>query len=347
MENFDTQNEKKRSLIEWYKDNFYLNDDQFFPLLNQNFFCTRILLVVIFLWAFFSLFGAILLNFHNLTQIYSRIFYYCGFIILTASLLIFSANIKRTKKISVIILPIYVLFFCSELLGLYNFFMLNKVFNGFVVYVISNLCVISLFDLSPLLFSVTSIVPFSLMVFGLYNTYGLSGTADSCLLYVVLVVLAFYKRYLQKAKTILNSRQKENLSAKTFGNFTLLYKNSTLKFQRRKSLELLAYLIYKNGTGANSQELVSVLFGENATSAVYGNSLRNLIIDIKHTLKENQIENFFLSEYNNFRINPLVISCDYYDFLKDPSSARGKFNGEFMNQFSWAEEAIGFIEKKI
>lgn len=347
MENFDTQNEKKRSLIEWYKDNFYLTNDQFFPLLNQNFFCTRILLVVIFLWAFFSLCGAILLNFHNITQIYSRIFYYCGFIILTASLLIFSANIKRTKKISVIILPIYVLFFCSELLGLYNFFMLNKVFNGFVVYVISNLCVISLFDLSPLLFSVTSIVPFSLMVFGLYNTYGLSGTADSCLLYVVLVVLAFYKRYLQKAKTILTSRQKENLSAKTFGNFTLLYKNSTLKFQRRKSLELLAYLIYKNGTGANSKELVSVLFGENATSAVYGNSLRNLIIDIKHTLKENQIENFFLSEYNNFRINPLVISCDYYDFLKDPSSARGKFNGEFMNQFSWAEEAIGFIEKKI
>ncbi|MBQ0003240.1 MAG: hypothetical protein KBT21_06850 [Treponema sp.] len=225
--------------------------------------------------------------------------------------------------------------------------MLNKVFNGFVVYVISNLCVISLFDLSPLLFSVTSIIPFSLMVSGLYNTYGLSGTADSCLLYVVLVVLAFYKRYLQKTKTILTSRQKENLSAKTFGNFTLLYKNSTLKFQRRKSLELLAYLIYKNGTGANSQELVSVLFGENATSAVYGNSLRNLIIDIKHTLKENQIENFFLSEYNNFRINPLVISCDYYDFLKDPSSARGKFNGEFMNQFSWAEEAIDFIEKKI
>ncbi|MBQ0003229.1 MAG: hypothetical protein KBT21_06795 [Treponema sp.] len=79
--------------------------------------------------------------------------------------------------------------------------------------------------------------------------------------------LSYYKRYLQKSKTILSSRQKENLTAKTFGNFTLLYKNSTLKFQRRKSVELLAYLIYKNGTGANSQELINVLFGDNATSS--------------------------------------------------------------------------------
>lgn len=44
-------------------------------------------------------------------------------------------------------------------------------------------------------------------------------------------------------------------------------KNNSFITPERKSVELLAYLIYKNGTGVNSQELINVLFGDNATSS--------------------------------------------------------------------------------
>ena len=87
--------------------------------------------------------------------------------------------------------------------------------------------------------------------------------------------------------------------------------------------------------------------GGYATSSRYGSSLRNLIVDIKHTLSEQQIQNFFIADYNNFRINPEALQCDYYDFLHGSKEAAREFNGEFMNQYSWAEEAAGFIERKI
>ena len=41
-----------------------------------------------------------------------------------------------------------------------------------------------------------------------------------------------------------------------------------------------------------------------------------------------------------------VRKCDYCDFLAGDPSAIKRFNGEFMSQFSWAEQAIGFLEQK-
>ena len=142
-------------------------------------------------------------------------------------------------------------------------------------------------------------------------------------------------------------KQKNNLVAKTFGNFTLLYDNKGIKFSRTKSLELLAYLIYKNGSSVQTKELINVLWGDHADSARYGSSLRNLIVDVKHSLSELDIQNFFISEYNNFRINPEVINCDYYDFLAGDEKAVKSFAGEFMSQYSWAEETTAFLEQKM
>ena len=88
------------------------------------------------------------------------------------------------------------------------------------------------------------------------------------------------------------------------------------------------------------------MWGDHADSARYGSSFRNLIVDIKHTMNELEIEDFFIAEYNNFRINPEIINCDYYNFLAGDTEAIKSFAGEFMSQFSWAEETTGFLEMK-
>ena len=125
-----------------------------------------------------------------------------------------------------------------------------------------------------------------------------------------------------------------------------MYENNIVKFSRTKSNELIGYLIYKKGSSMKTKELISILWGDDADSARYGSSFRNLIVDIKRTLGELQIQNFFIAEYNNFRINPEVIKCDYYDFLNGDQATINSFAGEFMNQYSWAEETAGFLEQK-
>ena len=92
--------------------------------------------------------------------------------------------------------------------------------------------------------------------------------------------------------------------------------------------------------------MVSVLYGEHADSEHYGASVRNLVADIKKSLSELEIQNFFVKEYNNFRINPEIIKCDYYDFLAGDRQAVKDFTGEFMSQYSWAEDVSAFLERK-
>ena len=230
--------------------------------------------------------------------------------------------------------------------GVYNFYKLNQPLNGIIVFCLVGLIAVCVFSFSPLYFLLALSLAMSAMIPGIYNSFGFTALLDCILLTIMMFVLSLYKRRVEKKYIMMLRKQKLSLEAKTFGNFTLIYNNKVINFSRSKSLELMGYLIYKRGTSVQSKELISVLWGDRADSARYGSSLRNLIVDVKHTMGELEIQNFFIAEYNNFRINPESIKCDYYDFLEGDTAALKSFAGEFMSQFSWAEEVAGFLEQK-
>ena len=222
----------------------------------------------------------------------------------------------------------------------------GAVFNGFITFCITAFIALCTGSFSPISFLVGIVITEACMTPDIIRTFGPSGFINTLITAVLMFCLALYKRRSEIRQIQFLKKQKQSLEAKTFGNFTLMYENKVVKFSRTKSDELLGYLIYKKGSSVKTKELISVLWGEHADSARYGSSFRNLIVDIKHNLNELQIQNFFITEYNNFRINPEVIKCDYYDFLAGDSAAIKSFAGEFMSQFSWAEEAAGFLEQK-
>ena len=222
----------------------------------------------------------------------------------------------------------------------------GAVFNGFIIFCITAFISLCTCSFSPLIFLGAIIITVACMTPDLLNTFGISGYINTLITAVLMFCLSLYKRRAEKRHISFLKKQRQTLVVKTFGNFTLMYENKVVKFTRTKSDELIGYLIYKNGSSVKTKELVSVLYGEHADSARYGASFRNLVVDIKHTLGDLEIQNFFIAEYNNFRINPEVVKCDYYDFLTGEPSAIKKFAGEFMSQFSWAEETAGFLEQK-
>ncbi|MBQ9626993.1 MAG: hypothetical protein IJR40_07435, partial [Treponema sp.] len=71
-----------------------------------------------------------------------------------------------------------------------------------------------------------------------------------------------------------------------------------------------------------------------------------LISDARHIFSEMEIQNFFTAEYNSFRINPEAIKCDYYDFLAGDPAAKKLYAGQFMSQYSWAEDTAAFLSQK-
>ena len=243
-------------------------------------------------------------------------------------------------------IPVYITIFTSFIAGVYNFYILKQPFNGFTIYCLTGFISICIFSHSPIILTIGSIAALACMAPGIYQNFKMSGLADSIVVMVIMSCISLYKRRAEKKQILFLKRQKKSLEAKTFGNFTLLYEGKVVKFSRTKSNELLGYLVYKKGSSVKTKELISILWGDHADSARYGSSFRNLVVDIKHTLNELEIQNFFITEYNNFRINPEIIKCDYYDFLDGDSTALKSFAGEFMSQYSWAEDAIGFLEMK-
>ena len=335
---------------DYYKEKYHISTLDLADFAETNRLHVLVASILLFLFGVGDLFVIFVLHYKDLANHLDLIIYFGAFAFVSAIAFFYSIRVKNVKREKAYIKktkPVYLLFFLGLLAGVYNFYIMGQPFNGVFSYYITSFLMLLLFTFSPTFYSVVVTIILAWLIPGVYKNFGVTGTMDTILGTVLMTTLAFYKRYTDKKLVIMIKKQKKSLVAKTFGNFTLLYEDKVVSFRRTQSTELIAYLIYKNGSSVKTKELISVLWGDYANSSRYGSSLRNLIVDIKHTFAELDIQNFFIADYNNFRINPEAIQCDYYDFLHGEKSSEKDFNGEFMHQYSWAEEATGFIERKI
>ncbi len=292
----------------------------------------------------FCIFAIIRFSFEKNSILYGFFLASFGFSVLALISSILVKNVPREKAYIFKMIPIYILFLAGMLMTFYMFY-LHSIFMGTLVFFFSITMFLTVSNMSITSFVIILIETICLVP-GIYKAFSTLELISFLYMIFMLCVYTFYQRY--KAKKFLESikNQKKYLEVKTFGNFTPLYGKKVIKFSRTKTTELLAYLVYKNGTSVNTKELLSVLYGDYANSSRYGASLRLLISDLKHTFSELGIQQFFISDYNNFRINPEVVHCDYYDFLAGDKKAIKSFTGDFMSQYSWAEDTTAFLERK-
>jgi len=127
--------------------------------------------------------------------------------------------------------------------------------------------------------------------------------------------------------------------AKTFGNFTLLIDGNAVKFSRKKSLMLFAYLIHKNGTVVNKRELSDVLFDEEGEYDANKQSyMSKLCKDIQETLAQSGMSDIFHITNLGMNVDADKIDCDCWDYLRDKENAKEKYTGQYMEQYSFGED---------
>ena len=138
-------------------------------------------------------------------------------------------------------------------------------------------------------------------------------------------------------------RKEKALTVKCFGNFEVYAKNEKLVFKRLKSKELFAFLIDRNGAGMTAKQICAVLFpddGDDNKNAAY---LRQLVLDLKNTLKAVGAESVLCHETPCYRVDTHLIKCDYISYLE---TGKPEFLGEYMTQYSWAEETCAMLALK-
>lgn len=132
------------------------------------------------------------------------------------------------------------------------------------------------------------------------------------------------------------------LTAKCFGNFELTSKGNKIPFKRSKSKEFLAFLIDRNGSGVTSMEICIALWGDQAEEKCRG-YFHQLLMDIRQSLSAVGADAVFEKTNNRYSVDVSRIECDYFDYLKN---GKPEFRGEYMMQYSWAEETCGFLWSK-
>jgi hypothetical protein len=65
------------------------------------------------------------------------------------------------------------------------------------------------------------------------------------------------------------------------------------------------------------------------------------VLDLKNTLKTVRAENVLQHDTPYYRINPNLVKCDYFSFLE---TGKPQFRGEYMTQYSWAEETCAMLQ---
>ena len=92
-----------------------------------------------------------------------------------------------------------------------------------------------------------------------------------------------------------------------------------------------------------AKQLCAILFPDDTDDGKSAAYLRQLVLDLKNTLKLIHAEEVLKHETPYYRIDTNLIRCDYHSFLE---TGKPNFYGEYMTQYSWAEETCAMLQFK-
>ena len=139
-------------------------------------------------------------------------------------------------------------------------------------------------------------------------------------------------------------RQKEKLLVvKCFGNFEVYVKDEKVSFKRLKTKELFAFLVDRKGAGMTAKQICAVLFPDDMDDNKNAAYIRQLVLDLKNTLRSVGADGVLCHETPCYRVDTSLIKCDYTSYL---DTGKPEFRGEYMTQYSWAEETCAMLSFK-
>ena len=178
-----------------------------------------------------------------------------------------------------------------------------------------------------------------------YEQYALKAYGIHAAAYILKPYTSEEIRYAIQTAELLAKRKQHKVIIRTFGMFDVFVDKEPVFFKSSKAKELLALLVDAKGSTVNSGFAISMLwedkpFDENSQSLYY-----KAAKSLERTLMEWEIESILVKTRYERCINRKEFECDYYRLLTGDPEAVRQFGGEYMSQYSWAEETLAGIFK--
>ncbi len=133
--------------------------------------------------------------------------------------------------------------------------------------------------------------------------------------------------------------QEPHYSLSTFGNFDLFMNHLAIPFPSKKSKELLAYLVDRNGKNVTMEEAICALWPD--TDLAKAKLLyRDAVWKLRKLLKERHLEALVTFERALTHVNK-IIPCDYWEAIEAKKS--DKYRGSYLTSYEWSLETQDYL----
>ncbi|WP_044913331.1 response regulator [Butyrivibrio sp. WCE2006] len=133
--------------------------------------------------------------------------------------------------------------------------------------------------------------------------------------------------------------------AQTFGNFEFFVDGEPIEFKYKRTKEIVALLISNKGAQTTNGEIIASLWEDDGDPDRKMSYLCNLRQDLQNTFKKYKLDGIILKQRGSMAIAKDKIECDLYDYLEKGKDSKYKYNGEYMNQYSWSEYYIADLDE--
>lgn len=134
------------------------------------------------------------------------------------------------------------------------------------------------------------------------------------------------------------------VQVRTFGGFEVRVDGRPLHITRAKPRELLAYLIHRRGAGITAAKVASILWEDRPYDRSLQAQTQTAISQLMKILREAGIGDIVVKKWNSLAVDPDAIRCDYYDFLEGDVRAINAYQGDYLEEYGWAEFTIARLD---
>ena len=152
---------------------------------------------------------------------------------------------------------------------------------------------------------------------------------------------------LENLRNPIEWNREKRIKILTFGNFDVFVDGMPLKFERKQSKEILAYLVDKRGTSATYAELAAMLWEDEEYDRTKQKNLQVYVASLVKSLQGVGVKDLILKDRHGLLMNTAIVDCDYYRFLDGDTRAINAFTGQYMSAYSWAEFTVGYLENQV
>ncbi|MFN6431602.1 Protein-glutamate methylesterase/protein-glutamine glutaminase [Eubacterium callanderi] len=137
------------------------------------------------------------------------------------------------------------------------------------------------------------------------------------------------------------SRKPENdVVIRTFGRFDIFVRGELLIFKSQKAKELVALCVDHRGGVVTMEEAIDKLWEDRLFDEKTKKLYRKAVMIATHTFEEAGAPDIFQTRRGLCYIERDKVYCDYYKLLEGEILPKSPFTGEYLFEYSWAEERV-------